>query len=159
MVKRLNSVLLIYKLLKMSLQQITSLDDPRLRVLKDDPVRPHIPAEVRVNDRGRVFLWCNEEDEILAAVCVMFCSHVPASEQDMFEAALDHSVAVAYTIWSYSAGAARELIFAVRDLVRDRVEQLVTLSPQTDMAHRFHIKNGAEFLRANEETWNFRYSL
>jgi hypothetical protein len=140
------------------LERITSLDDPRLRVLKDDPVRPHIPAEMRVNDRGTIFLW-TDHDEIKAAVCVMFCDHVPESEEDMFTAAMDKSVAVAYTIWSYSAGAARELIFAVRDLVKDTASELVTLSPQTEMAHRFHIKNGAYLIRENATTWNFEYSL
>ena len=140
------------------LTQIQDLNDPRLRVISDDPVRPHIPVAQRVNDRGTVFLWTDNE-EIKAAVCVMFCDHVPESEEDMFTAAMDRSVAVAYTIWSYSAGAARDLIFAVRDLVKDTVTELVTLSPQTEMAERFHLKNGAEFYRANETTWNFRYSL
>lgn len=140
------------------LDRITSLDDPRLRILEDDPVRPHIPAHQRVTDRGTIFLWC-DNDEIKAAVCVMFCDHIPASEEDMFTEAQDRSVAVAYTIWSYSAGAARELIFAVRDLVKDTVRELVTLSPQTEMAERFHMRNGAEFLRENATTWNFRYDL
>ena len=140
------------------LTQIQDLNDPRLHVIRDDPVRPHIPVAQRVNDRGTVFLW-TDNDEIKAAVCVMYCSHVPESEEDMFTAAMDRSVAVAYTIWSYSAGAARDLIFAVRDLVKDTVTELVTLSPQTEMAERFHLKNGAEFYRANETTWNFRYSL
>jgi hypothetical protein len=140
------------------LTQIQDLNDPRLSVINDDPVRPHIPVAQRVNDRGTVFLW-TDNDEIKAAVCVMYCSHVPESEEDMFTAAMDRSVAVAYTIWSYSAGAARDLIMAVRDLVKDTVTELVTLSPQTEMAERFHLKNGAEFYRANETTWNFRYSL
>jgi hypothetical protein len=140
------------------LTQIQDLNDPRLHVIRDDPVRPHIPVAQRVNDRGTVFLW-TDNDEIKAAVCVMYCDHVPESEEDMFTAAMDRSVAVAYTIWSYSAGAARDLIFAVRDLVKDTVTELVTLSPQTEMAERFHLKNGAEFYRANETTWNFRYSL
>ena len=140
------------------LERITSLDDPRLRVLQDDPVRPHIPADKRISDRGTVFLWC-DNDEIKAAVCVMFCDHVPASEEDMFEAAMDKSVAVAYTIWSYSAGAAQKLIFALRDQLPDSVVKMVTLSPQTEMAHRFHIKNGAVLIRENATTWNFEYSL
>jgi len=92
-------------------------------------------------------------------VCVMFCDHIPTSEEDMFEAAMNKSVAVAYTIWSYSSGAARELIFAVRELVKDTVNELVTLSPQTEMARRFHIKNGANLIRENATTWNFEYSL
>lgn len=140
------------------LECITSLSDPRLSIVKDDPVRPHIPVAQRVTDRGEIYLWC-DQDDIKAAVCIMYCDHVPDSEEDMLAEAMDKSVAVAYTIWSYSSGAARELIFAVRDLVRGTVDQLVTLSPQTAMAERFHMKNGAEFLRANEKTWNFRYSL
>jgi hypothetical protein len=84
---------------------------------------------------------------------------VPVSEEDMFTAAMDRSVAVAYTIWSYSAGAARELIMAVRDVVKDTVTELVTLSPQTEMARRFHQSNGAVLIRENADTWNFEYSL
>ena len=140
------------------LTQIQDLNDPRLSVINDDPVRPHIPVAQRVNDRGTVFLW-TDNDEIKAAVCVMYCDHVPESEEDMFTAAMDRSVAVAYTIWSYSAGAARELIMAVRDVVKDTVTELVTLSPQTEMARRFHQSNGAVLIRENADTWNFEYSL
>lgn len=141
------------------LEQIIALDDPRLSLIKDDPVRPHIPAELRINDRGTIYLWV-ENNQIQAAVCVMLCSRIPDSEQSMLEQQDDVlNVAVAYTIWSYSKGAAQQLIFAVRETVKDRVSKLVTLSPQTEMAKNFHIKNGAVLIRENAQTWNFEYSL
>ena len=51
------------------LEQITTLEDPRTRVIKDDPVRPNIAIENRINDRASIYLW-TEEEQILAAVCV-----------------------------------------------------------------------------------------
>jgi hypothetical protein len=141
------------------LEQITTLEDPRTRVIKDDPVRPNIAIENRINDRASIYLW-TEEEQILAAVCVALCDAVPESELSMLSTPVgDLTVAVAYTIWSYSAGAAQKLIFAVRDQLPDGIKKMVTLSPQTTMAQRFHEKNGAVLIRANADTWNFEYSL
>ena len=141
------------------LEQITQRDDPRTRVIKDDPVRPNITIENRINDRASIYLW-TEDDAILAAVCVSLCEAVPESELSMLATQEGElSVAVAYTIWSYSAGAAQKLIFAVRDQLPQSIKKMVTLSPQTAMAQRFHEKNGARLIRANADTWNFEYNL
>jgi hypothetical protein len=37
------------------------------------------------------------------------------------------------------------------------LKDIVTLSPQTEMARRFHTKNGAETYRQNETSVNYRY--
>ena len=37
--------------------------------------------------------------------------------------------------------------------------RLVTLSPLTEMAENFHLKNGAIKLRVNEATQNFEYKI
>ncbi len=141
------------------LEQITTLEDPRAGVIKDDPVRPNIAIENRINSRASIYLW-TEQDQILAAVCIALCDAVPESEMSML-APPEHelTVAVAYTIWSYSAGAAQKLIFAVRDQLPDSIKKMVTLSPQTAMAQKFHEKNGASLIRANADTWNFEYCL
>jgi hypothetical protein len=142
------------------LRRITDLNDPRIHILKDDPVRPNIPADQRVTDRGTIYLWCDEdkEDSILAAVCVMLCDSIPESEETLLHTPVgDLTVAVAYTIWSYSAGAARKLINAVRESVPKEVTTVVTLSPQTEMARKFHTGNGAELVKENPTTWNFLY--
>jgi hypothetical protein len=69
-------------------------------------------------------------------------------------------VAVFYTIWSYTAGSGRRLIMSARSWIgmnRSNVQEYVTLSPPTDMARVFHIRNGAEVLRVNADTVNYLY--
>ena len=141
------------------LECITCLDDPRTAVIRDDPVRPNIALEDRINDRAKIYLWC-EQDQIRSAVCVALCDAVPDSEHTLLTTPVGElTVAVAYTIWSYSAGAAQQLIFALRDQLPDSIVKMVTLSPQTEMARKFHERNGAKLVRENADTWNFEYAI
>ena len=141
------------------LECITHLDDPRTAIIRDDPVRPNIALEDRINDRAKIYLWC-EQDRIRSAVCVALCDAVPDSEHTLLTTPVGElTVAVAYTIWSYSAGAAQQLIFALRDQLPDSVVKMVTLSPQTEMARKFHERNGAKLVRENVDTWNFEYAI
>ena len=67
-----------------------------------------------------------------------------------------------YTLWSYAPGAGRELALNIVDHVKNNfphVKRIVTLSPKTEMARRFHLKNGAFELRVNPETINFEYPI
>jgi hypothetical protein len=67
---------------------------------------------------------------------------------------------VFYTIWSYAAGAGRRLIEEAQAEIRreqPEVETYVTLSPKTEMARKFHLKNGAEVFRENPDTVNYLY--
>ena len=41
----------------------------------------------------------------------------------------------------------------------NHLNRLVTLSPLTDMATKFHTKNGAKLLQKNETTQNFEYEV
>ena len=41
----------------------------------------------------------------------------------------------------------------------NNLNRLVTLSPLTDMARNFHLKNGAKELQVNETTQNFEYDI
>jgi hypothetical protein len=72
----------------------------------------------------------------------------------------DHNVAVFYTIWSYSPGAGQALIKAAAEWLLGEykdITNIVTLSPQTEMARRFHHKNGAVTLRENATSVNYEY--
>jgi len=69
------------------------------------------------------------------------------------------TVCVAYTVWSYNKGAGRTIINQLRDNAQDLYSRMVTLSPLTEMAERFHISNGATFLRKGESCQNFEYPL
>ena len=52
------------------------------------------------------------------------------------------------------------IIFKIRDEFKldKSIERLITLS-LTDMAKRFHLKNGAVLLNHNETSYNFEYEL
>jgi hypothetical protein len=139
---------------------INNLQDEFLKLIKDDPVRPEIPAEQRVNENSKIYVLENEAGEPLAVTCVKFLSEIPATVDELAKAAVKTNTAVFYTIWSYAAGAGRQLIEeAQAQIKRDapEVETFVTLSPKTEMARRFHHKNGAETYRENEDTVNYLY--
>ena len=63
-------------------------------------------------------------------------------------------------LWSYAAGAGRRLIEEAQEKIRQEhpeVDTYVTLSPKTEMARKFHLKNGAEVFRENPDTVNYLY--
>jgi hypothetical protein len=131
-------------------------------VIKDDPVRPHIKADWRTRSGREVYgLFKDESYETLRAViCVAYTDEVPTCERDMGWVGTD--VAVFYTVWSYERGAGRDIVFAVADHIRKTnldVKRYVTLSPLTDMARNFHLKNGAKFIAKHLECQNFEYIL
>ena len=41
----------------------------------------------------------------------------------------------------------------------NHLNRLITLSPLTDMARNFHLRNGAIELQVNDETQNFEYKI
>jgi hypothetical protein len=143
----------------MELHHIRELTDPLVRLIKDDPVRPHIPLEQRINEAAEILIL-KAGDEILAATCMQWLKDIPESEQDLIDMPKDHNVAVFYTIWSYSPGAGASLLQEAAKWLKSEFSELkaiVTLSPQTEMAKRFHTKNGARTFRENKTSVNYEY--
>ena len=143
----------------MELHHITDITDPLTRVIQDDPVRPHIPLEQRINDAAEILLL-KAGEEILAATCLQWLTEIPKNEEDLKTVSKSRNVAVFYTIWSYSPGAGAALIRQAADWIlkeHSEVRDIVTLSPQTEMAKRFHLKNGALVHQTNETSVNYRY--
>lgn len=139
---------------------INSLSDPLIQYLKDDPVRPEIPAEFRVSDTTEIFVLLNE-DRPSAIVCVAYRDFVPKDCEELYKKPSEPSVAVFYTIWSYDPGAGRKLIQTARKELSNRkpeIKKFVTLSPQTEMAKKFHLKNGASIFRDNPSSVNYEYA-
>lgn len=140
---------------------IQDLSDSFLSLIKDDPVRPEIPLEQRVNGNSRIFVLKDEENKPLAVTCVKFLERVPSSVDELADVAINTNTAVFYTIWSYAAGAGRRLIQEAQAEIRKEhpeVETYVTLSPKTEMARRFHINNGASVHRENSDSVNYLYN-
>ena len=131
-------------------------------VIKDDPVRPHISADWRTRSGRQVYgLFEDESYEALRAViCVAYTDEVPTCERDLGWTGTDF--AVFYTVWSYDKGAGRDIVFAVANYIKRTnpdVKRYVTLSPLTEMAEKFHLKNGAVFLKKHTDCQNFEYKL
>ena len=140
---------------------ITDLTDPLLDYIKDDPVRPDIPKDFRVGP-GR-FVSALVDGEIPSAmVCVNLLDFVPSSVEELGKDVEDATTAVFYTIWSYAPGAGADLLFRTVAQIREQfpnVSNFVTLSPKTEMARKFHLKNGASVLRDNSDTVNYQYTV
>lgn len=139
---------------------IENLADPLLEYIKDDPVRPEIPKEFRVSHNR--FISALVQDSPMAMVCVCLHDFIPVDVKDLMMAATMPTTAVFYTIWSYVPGAGSDLLFQTVQEIKSRfptIERFVTLSPKTELAKRFHLKNGAIILRENEDTINYEYRL
>lgn len=140
---------------------VKDTEDEFIQVLQDDPVRPHIPKEHRVGKNKDIFVL-KEKDEISAITCVSYQKSIPHSEDCLFEICEQPTTAVFYTIWSYKSGKGRQLILDSVQYIREHnksIETFVTLSPKTEIARNFHLKNGAKVLRENRDTVNYVYAI
>lgn len=141
--------------------------------IKDDTVRPHIPADFRVSPNlGRITYGLKDDDGTIHAVmCIAKGYGIPTTEAELarigYEDAMGGPSVIPYTIWSYSQSSGRTLINSVIDIVRaefigrpaaDR-PRVVTMSPVTELAKRFHLRNGAVLLAENPESNNFEYQI
>ena len=125
------------------------------RIITGDPVRPHINAEDTISPGRDVF-----HIDDMAYLCMAYLDRVPADEDCLLSANCG-SVAVAYTVWSLEKGYGRKIIMQARDIIQEtwRFKRLVTLSPKTDMAMKFHLSNGAKLIAENLTSNNFEYPI
>jgi len=141
---------------------ILNLNDPLAAFLKDDPVRPHIPHDQRFGT-NRTVLALTDGDRVTALVCARLCDIVPRDEQELLENQTEApNTVVFYTIWSYNPGAGQKLIQEGLAQLKEQlpmVTRYVTLSPMTEMAKRFHIRNGAQVFRINDSSVNYEYKI
>lgn len=143
---------------KIMLSFITNLTDPLLDYIKDDPVRPDIPKEFRVGKNK--FVSALVEDIPRAIVCVSLHDFIPEDIADLSKDSDCPTAAIFYTIWSYAPGAGAELLKETVRQIKEQfpsVERFVTLSPKTELAKKFHTKNGADVYRENLNTVNYEY--
>tara|TARA_B100002019_G_scaffold284260_1_gene291698 strand:+ start:629 stop:1081 length:453 start_codon:yes stop_codon:yes gene_type:complete len=143
-------------------------DDWKLGYCKDDPVRPHLPLSWRVQAGREVYGLESDTGEVEAVICVGYTNDVPITEHELdyySQAACQDgqhgNVAVFYTVWSYAKGAGRRMVLETAEYLKNErgIKRFVTLSPLTEMAERFHIRNGATLLAKGNECQNFEYIL
>ena len=139
-------------------------DDWTLGYVKDDPVRPHLSMRWRITDGREVYLLEDDDAGVgRAVVCVAYTKGVAITEEELdHKNAIEPDTAMFYTVWSYDRGAGREIIFSTAEVIqreKPHIKRFCTLSPLTEMAERFHLRNGAKFLRRGETCQNFEYEL
>ena len=138
----------------------------------DDPVRPELSNEFRTSF-GRKIYGVKYQGEIHAVMCFAFTNNIPKTvdeldllSKDAFlqSAHRDQNVgkiAIAYTVWSKKKGGGKLIVNEVYKMIKksNHLNRLVTLSPLTEMARKFHLRNGAVELQVNDETQNFEYKV
>lgn len=141
------------------LHLITSITDRLISYIKDDPVRPELSAEFRVQS-NRFIATIVEDERPSSMVCVSLHDFIPASVDELDHVSEMPTTAVFYTIWSYKSGSGSLLLRESVKCIKEKynsVNTFVTLSPKTEMARKFHIKNGASVFRENNDTINYQY--
>ena len=138
----------------------------------EDPVRPELDNTFRTS-YGRKIFGVRYKKEICAIMCFGFANQIPRSIEELdlmtkdayLQSALRDQkggkIAVAYTIWSKKKGGGKLIVREVFKKIKksNHLNRLVTLSPLTEMARNFHIRNGAFELQVNNETQNFEYKV
>ena len=153
---------------------LTILSEAEMKILcKDDPVRAHLDAEFRTG-HGRESYALYEDGVVTAVCCVAYLVDVPKEEKDLVSLSMNYIplaesenpegfVVSPYTIWSYSRKAGVRLLNKILEHVtlsfQEEKPRVVTLSPITDLAGKFHTENGAIMLRQNAKNLNFEYPI
>ena len=145
--------------------KLSLLNEEDAFIVREDPVRPELDYEFRSNN-GREVYVLKTDGNIDAVLCVGYTDQIPTTVGELELYAWPEfndppRIAVFYTVWSYSKGAGRKIIFDVVDRIKETKlngsMRYVTLSPKTKMAYRFHTRNGAILLRTNNVTDNYEY--
>ena len=130
-------------------------------VLEADPVRPHISHWQRIAANRECFV-IHEGIRVKSVLCCAYVGGVPIDEPTLFQQWTNFSVVCFYSVWSFERGYGRQIINSAMSHIRwsrPEVYRAVTLSPKTEVAHKFHRANGAKLLQENPESLNFEYVI
>ena len=139
---------------------------------EEDPVRPELDNIFR-RSYGRKIYGVKYGGEIHAVMCFAYTNQIPKNVDELDKLSHDAflqsaqrdqkvgKIAIAYTVWSKKKGGGKLIVKEVFKKIKksNHLNRLVTLSPLTEMATKFHIKNGAKLLQVNESTQNFEYKV
>ena len=138
----------------------------------EDPVRPELDNDFRIG-YGRKIYGVKYKGEIHAVMCFAYTNEIPKSVEELEKLSTDAflqsamrdqkigKIAIAYTVWSKKKGGGKLIVKEVYKKIKksNHLNRLVTLSPLTEMASKFHTRNGAKLLQVNKTTQNFEYKV
>ena len=136
----------------------------------EDPVRPELDNKFRTG-YGRKIFGVEYKGEIHAVMCFAYTNEIPKNVEELDKFSHDAflqsaqrdqnvgKIAIAYTVWSKKKGGGKLIVKEVFKKIKksNHLNRLITLSPLTDMATRFHTSNGAKLIQVNDTTQNFEY--
>tara|TARA_B100000003_G_scaffold89308_1_gene80194 strand:- start:321 stop:887 length:567 start_codon:yes stop_codon:yes gene_type:complete len=136
----------------------------------EDPVRPELDNVFR-RSYGRKIYGVKYMGEIHAVMCFAYTNRIPKNVNELGKFSHDAflqsaqrdqnvgQIAIAYTVWSKKKGGGKLIVNEVFKKIKksNHLDRLITLSPLTDMATRFHTSNGAKLIQVNDTTQNFEY--
>lgn len=118
----------------------------------DDPVRKDLDYLFRTTNGRRIYIVPKK-----SVVCTANTIKIPKTIKQLtnYSKTDTKCFTIFYTLWSYEKGYGRLILnYLLPTLNTDR---FVTLSPKTEMAYKFHIKNGASLISTNKTSYNFEY--
>ena len=138
----------------------------------EDPVRPELDNNFRTG-YGRRIYGVRYKGDIHAVMCFAYTNKIPRSVEELEKLSTDAflqsvlrdqnigKIAIAYTVWSKKKGGGKLIVKEVFKKIKksNHLNRLVTLSPLTEMASKFHTRNGAKLVQVNETTQNFEYKV
>ena len=138
----------------------------------EDPIRPELDNNFR-SSYGRKIFGVKYKGEIHAVMCFAYTNEIPKSVEELDKLSHDAflqsamrdqkvgQIAIAYTVWSKKKGGGKLIVKEVFKKIKksNHLNRLVTLSPLTEMATKFHSRNGAKLLQINVTTQNFEYLI
>ena len=139
---------------------------------EEDPVRPELDNKFRTGF-GRKIYGVEYKGEVHAVMCFAYTNEIPKSVDELEKLSTDAflqsamrdqsggQIAIAYTVWSKKKGGGKLIVKEVFKKIKksNHLNRLVTLSPLTEMATNFHVKNGAKLIQINKTTQNFEYKV
>ena len=139
---------------------------------EEDPIRPELNNDFRTS-HGRKIYGVKYKNEICAIMCFGFTNEIPKTVEELDLMTKDAhlqsirrdqkvgKIAIAYTVWSKKKGGGKLIVKEVFKKIKksNHLNRLVTLSPLTEMARKFHLNNGAFEVQVNDDTQNFEYKL
>jgi len=166
---------MVLKTIKKALEKKPKFDLIELPFIDvaEDPVRPELSLEFRQSHGRKIYGIKDEEGDIAAVMCFAFTNEIPKSVEEMdslskdaamqavHRAGVQGSIAIAYTVWAKKKGGGKHMVNEVYKMIKqsNHLNRLITLSPLTDMAMKFHLKNGAKEVQVNLTTQNFEYDV
>ena len=133
---------------KSKLKKVTNQSQVQI---KDDPVRD-VSYAFRTS-QGRCIYTIPGK----AVVCIAntFKCPIDMEQLEIYSLSAADEFTIFYTVWSYEKGYGRLILNELLQLLQTK--RYVTLSPKTDMAKNFHLRNGAKLLAENKTSYNFEY--